>query len=201
MLPVFTVFICCWGFLFVFRLFITQKCVSATWNSDMAQCQSAKGQFWIFVTSLWQEEGGTKCWGTENCRRQRIPNGIVPSLSYKHFICENPKFQFVSSEKRISKAWYEMETFIVQIQHGDFLLFIMVFPSAVIIKAVTPWVRKSEISVWSYFTSGSEVDRTSKSGWCFKKYFLGTSMWAQESAFRLYKKKKDPSKNFLIHLF
>lgn len=34
------------------------------------------------------------------------------------------------------------------------------------------------VSVWSYFTSGFEVDRTSNSDWCFKKYFLGTSMSA-----------------------
>lgn len=39
-------------FVLVFKLLITQKYVSTTWNSDMAQCQSAKGQFWIFVMSL-----------------------------------------------------------------------------------------------------------------------------------------------------
>lgn len=165
----------------------------------MSECQGA-------VLDICHKSDRMK--GVQSTEAQRIagdrefPVALFPPSHINTLYVRALNFSLSLLEKDTSKAWmwYEMETLIVQIQHGDFLLFIMVFPSAVIIKAVTPWVRKSEISVWSYFTSGSEVDRTSKSGWCFNKYFLGTSMWAQESAFRLYK-KKDPSKNFIIHQF
>lgn len=176
----------------VFKLLITQKYISTTWNSDMAQCQSAKGQFWIFVTSLWQQERGTKYRGTENCKRQRIPNGIVPSRSYKGLMCENPKFIFVCSEKRHFQGLDMIRDGNIQCANSICRFFAVYRGVPMCCDDQGSNSMNQEvwnISVWSYFTSGFEVDWTSKSGWCFKKYFFGTSLWAQESAFKLYKQK------------
>lgn len=158
----------------------------------MAQCQSAKGQFWIFVTNLWQEERGTKYQGTENCKRHRIPNGIVPSHSCKGFMCENPKFQFVCSETKDFQGLDVIRDGNTQCANSVCRIFAIYHgvPKCCDDQGSSSMSQEVwNISVWSYFTSGFEVDRTSNSDWCFKKYFLGTSMSAQESAFRLYKQK------------
>lgn len=72
---------------------------------------------------------------------------LFPPAHRKALCVRTLNFSLSVLKKDTSKAWvwYEVETFSVQIQYTDFLLFIVVFPSAVMIKGVTPWARKSEI--------------------------------------------------------
>lgn len=58
-----TAFIC---FVLVFKLPVTQKFVSTSWNSDIAQCQSAKGQS---LSQVFDEESGTNYRGPETRKR------------------------------------------------------------------------------------------------------------------------------------
>lgn len=91
--------------------------------------------------------------GVQSTEAQRIardtefPMALFPPAHIKALCVRILNFSLSVLKKKTSKAWmwYEMQTLSVQIQYAEFLLFIVVFPSAVMIKAVTPWVRKSEM--------------------------------------------------------
>lgn len=180
----------CWGVFFLGFLLLRNMFLLLgilTWLS----VRVSRGSFG-YLSQVFDRKKGTKYWGTENCRRQRIPNGIVPSLSYKHFMCENPAFQFVSSEKRHFQGLDVIRDGNIHCANSTWRFFAIYrgVPKCCDYQGSNSMSQEVwNVSVWSYFTSGSEGDRTSKWGWCFKKYFLGTNMWAHKSAFRLYKQK------------
>lgn len=193
----------------VFKLLITQKSVSPSWNSDMAQ--STKGQSWIFVTDLWQEESGPRYQGTENhnsgtrlCKesvleqtRMRISKSQSHAASLWH--CSFPahaKVLPVRSPKYLQFLFWKRHFQGLCVMWGRNIQYLIsrVFdiPSGVT-KDNMYWTFVSQevwnISVWSYSASGFEVDRTSNSGRCFIKHFFGTSVWGEEAAFIRNKQK------------
>lgn len=117
--------------------------------------------------------------GVESTEAQRIARGRVFPMALfspahrKALYVRTLNFSLSVLKKDTSKAWmwYKVETFSVLIQYADFFAIYCGVPKCCEDQGSNSMSQEVwNISVWSYFTSEFEADRTSKSGWCFKRY-------------------------------